>query len=116
MSKRQLNPRKSGYIYILTNSTYLPGLMKIGETQGNVDKRMRKLSHSTSVPTPFKKEFICKVKNRKLAETTIHYLLYHHRINKKREFFKMNIDDAIHTVKAVCVCIDQDIQCANDGE
>ena len=112
MTKHKKKEKLSGYIYILSNASFTPGLVKIGETQSIVDKRISELSRSTSVPTPFKKEFIRYVKNRKLAELTIHHILVNHRTNNKREFFQINIEDAIHIVKNVCDCVDHDMQCA----
>lgn len=41
----------AGYLYIATNAL-MPGLVKVGRTQGSVDDRLRRL-YSTGVPCPF---------------------------------------------------------------
>ena len=41
-----------GYVYILSNIS-MPGLLKIGMTRLDPTKRVKELSSSTGVPTPF---------------------------------------------------------------
>ena len=84
-----------GIVYLLTNP-YMPGLVKIGMTkQEDLDKRMKEL-YTTGVPVAFKCEFACKVNNKDCAkiEKALHTAFDPQRVNKNREFFKINVEQA----------------------
>lgn len=72
-------------IYVLTNQA-MPGLIKIGITD-NLEKRIRDLSSSTSVPVPFQCYYARRVDNPKEIENALQYSLSDYRININREFF-----------------------------
>lgn len=84
-----------GIVYLLTNP-YMPGLVKIGmTTQEDVDKRMKEL-YTTGVPVPFECQYACKVNNNDCAkiEKALHTAFDPQRVNKNREFFKINVEQA----------------------
>ena len=84
-----------GIVYLLTNP-YMPGLVKIGMTkQTDLEKRMNEL-YTTGVPVAFKCEFACKVNNKDCAkiEKALHTAFDPQRVNKNREFFKINVEQA----------------------
>ena len=84
-----------GIVYLLTNPC-MPGLVKIGMTkQEDLDKRMKEL-YTTGVPVPFEYQFACKVNNKDCAkiEKALHTAFYPQRVNKNREFFKINVEQA----------------------
>ena len=84
-----------GIVYLLTNLC-MPGLVKIGmTTQEDIDKRMKEL-YTTGVPVPFECQFACKVNNKDCAkiEKALHTAFDPQRINKNREFFRINVEQA----------------------
>lgn len=78
----------SEYVYILTNPT-IPDLVKIGRTT-NLEERLRSLSSHTGVPVPFECYYCCEVSDGNDIEKRLHFGLGDHRINPKREFFRIN--------------------------
>jgi|GEM_PF-6260865 len=82
-----------GYIYILSNPS-MNGILKIGKTTRHPNERMNEL-HTTGVPTPFVLEFSILVPNCDVTENKIHGLLNFCRVQKNREFFKINIEKAL---------------------
>jgi hypothetical protein len=58
-------------IYVLTNET-MPGYVKIGKTNTNLEQRVRELSASTSVPLPFTVFYACTVKDAHFVEHQLH--------------------------------------------
>lgn len=84
-----------GIVYLLTNPC-MPGLVKIGmTTQEDIDKRMKEL-YTTGVPVPFECQFACKVNSKDCAkiEKALHTAFDPQRVNKNREFFKINVEQA----------------------
>lgn len=85
-----------GIVYLLTNPV-MPGLVKIGmTTQEDIDKRMKEL-YTTGVPVPFECQFACKVKKGDCAkiEKALHTAFAPQRINANREFFRIQVEQAI---------------------
>jgi len=73
----------------------MPGLVKIGQTtQAEANVRIAQL-YSTGVPVPFKLEFACKVHDAEPVERALHIAFGPNRINPKREFFKIDPEQAI---------------------
>jgi hypothetical protein len=70
------------------------GVYKIGFTKNSPYVRMKQLN-TTGVPAPFKLEFAKRVYDYKYKERLLHRLLaqYGNRVNPKREFFRMSVDD-----------------------
>ena len=84
----------AGYVYLVSNPSF-PGLLKIGMTSKHPDIRIKGL-YNTSVPTPFVLERVYHV-NKTSAyglENRIHQHLAKHRVNPKREFFRIGVDEA----------------------
>ena len=84
-----------GIVYLLTNP-YMPGLVKIGMTkQEDLEKRMKEL-YTTGVPVAFECQFACKVNNKDCAkiEKALHTAFEPQRVNKNREFFRINVEQA----------------------
>ena len=74
-------------VYILTNEA-MPGLIKIGCTNGELASRIRQL-YSTGVPLPFELFYACEVSNCAIVEGKLHEAFGDHRISKGREFFRI---------------------------
>ena len=89
-------------MYILENP-FMPDLVKIGRTDKGLEERMRSLSSQTGVPVPFECYYACEVDNSKKVEEGLHDGFGDHRVNKRREFFKIAPDKvkAILTLLAI---------------
>jgi len=87
-----------GYIYCFSNIS-MPGILKIGMTERTPEIRLREanVSDTWRPPTPYKIEFAKKVKNAIEKEKTLHILLeqYTFRINPRREFFNVSIEEVL---------------------
>lgn len=84
-------------IYVLKNEA-MPGLVKIGLTTDSVESRISNLSSSTGVPLPFECHFAAEIPdevNLDKLEKTLHQLFSEHRINPKREFFKVEPEKVV---------------------
>lgn len=90
----------TGSVYILTNPEY-PNLVKIGQTGRTAQERADELSSHTGVPTPFSVEYEFKVPNPEEVEQTVHEALSEHSVNPAREFFKVRVETARHTIEQV---------------
>jgi len=100
--KRMYEGRKGegdSWVYVLSNESQ-PGMYKIGYTSHeDVDKRVKQLSRSTSVATPFKLEWAFRCFNAERLEGEVHKKLQGHRIAKDREFFAISLNEAKETVE-----------------
>jgi hypothetical protein len=77
----------------------MPGLVKIGNTtQDDANSRIVQL-YTTGVPVPFELEYACKVQNAEEVERALHVAFSPQRINPKREFFKIDPEQAIAILK-----------------
>lgn len=74
-------------VYVLVNEA-MPGLIKIGRTNGDLAARIRGL-YQTGVPLPFELFFACEVANSTFVEDKLHEAFDDHRISKNREFFRL---------------------------
>lgn len=79
-----------GYIYALTNKG-MPGLVKIGRTKNNPEKRADDLQ-TTGVPYPFEVALKLKVADCYRAESILHSRFQDKRVSG-REFFKVGIEE-----------------------
>ena len=79
-----------GIVYVLTNPT-MPGLVKIGKTDGMLQERMKDLFR-TGVPVPFTCVKAVTVKDENAVERALHEAFAPSRINDKREFFEIEPD------------------------
>ena len=72
----------------------MSGMVKIGmTTRDTVEARMKEL-FNTSVPLPFECEYACKVSACEKVEKALHIAFQPYRIHTRREFFKINPEQA----------------------
>lgn len=83
-----------GCVYILSNPS-MRGLVKIGQTRGELQVRVDQLSPATAVPSPFSIEAYFLSKHPKEEEAELHLSLKEHRHRSGREFFSLGVDNAI---------------------
>ena len=85
-----------GYIYCFSNPS-MPGILKVGMTEGTLDKRLSESNASDTwrPPTSYKIEFAKKVSNAFDKEKTLHTILeqYTYRIHPRREFFRVSPEE-----------------------
>lgn len=81
-------------IYVLTNEA-MPGLVKIGLTGDKVENRIAQLNAVPGVPLPFECYYAAEVADMKRVESQLHQLFSEHRINPKREFFKIDPEKVV---------------------
>lgn len=74
-------------VYVLTNEA-MPGLIKIGCTNGDLALRIRGL-YQTGVPLPFELFYACEVQDCAFVERQLHEAFGDHRVSKNREFFRL---------------------------
>jgi len=100
--KRMYEGRKGdgdSWVYVLSNKSQ-PGMYKIGYTShDDVDKRVKQLSRSTSVATPFTLEWAFRCFNAERLEGEVHKKLQGYRVSKDREFFAISLNEAKETVE-----------------
>lgn len=81
-------------VYVVTNPA-MPGLVKIGYTsQADAKDRIAQL-YGTGVPVPFNLEYAARVDNTEKVEEALHTAFAPYRINPKREFFRIEPEQAI---------------------
>lgn len=85
-----------GYVYIMINPSFKENIIKVGQTT-NIEKRIKDLSHSSGIPTPFQVYALMKTVQYVDLERALHNILervVHKRVNAKREFFEIKPDEA----------------------
>lgn len=88
-------------VYILTNEA-MPGLIKIGRTNGEVSERVRQLD-TTPIPLPFECFYAAEVTDADRVEKAIHEAFGDHRVRKNREFFKLSPDKPKAIIELLCL-------------
>lgn len=88
----------SQIIYILSNES-MPDLIKIGMTEERLEERVKELSRQTGVPLPFEVYFACEVENMREVEKSLHDAFMDHRINPKKEFFRLSPERVVSILK-----------------
>jgi len=89
--------QNKGYIYLLRNASHDLDVFKIGLTTKTVEDRAKQLSGTPS-PDQFLIINRWSVQDCVLAEKLIHEKLASYRLNPKREFFKIKLEDAIKDI------------------
>lgn len=84
---------QGGHVYVMSNAA-MPGLVKIGMTGRDPRLRVRELSQVSGVPTPFRLHWAVEVDDRAAVERRVHRLLARHRVNRRREFFRLDPHEA----------------------
>ena len=88
-------------VYIMSNPS-LQGMVKIGYTSKEIEVRRGILSKATGIPTPFKVEYIYRLQGRGMElEREIHSYLKEFRLNNEREFFEIDIKQAIEAIQKI---------------
>lgn len=90
--------RVGGYVYVLSNKC-IPDLVKIGFSTRAVESRIAELNASTSIPEPFKLEASFPVEQPLEQEAAVHAKLASYRHSETREFFRLQVSQAIMMVK-----------------
>jgi len=85
-----------GYIYLLCNES-MPGLVKIGRTQRDLDTRLRELN-TTGVPSPFYLFAAIRTADCCEVERALHKAFGDKRVSKNREFFRVDPRDLLPLV------------------
>ena len=86
-----------GYVYVLHNEA-MPDYIKIGMTTRTVESRAKELSN-TGVPGKWKAHFDIFVPDCAKVEKSVHKDLDHSRDSSDREFFKVDLAEAVTAVK-----------------
>ncbi len=73
----------------------MPGIVKIGMTSDSVDSRLSSLNNHSGIPLPFECFFAAEVDSCSRVERILHQLFSEHRINSKREFFRIEPEKAV---------------------
>ena len=73
----------------------MPNLVKIGLTEGAVEERISNLSASSGVPLPFECYYAAEVDDMVRVEKLLHQLFSEHRVNPKREFFRIDPEKVV---------------------
>lgn len=89
-----------GFVYIMGNRS-MPGIFKIGRTEGSPHLRAEQLSSSTGVAKPFEVLAYVAVKDSIRAERQAHAELARYRVSGNREFFDCRISDAYYTLQGL---------------
>jgi hypothetical protein len=88
-----------GYLYIIYNPIFAKDVYKLGRTN-NLKTRLR--SYVTGYIEPSKYLYTTKMfKDCVKAERILFFLLRKNRIREQREFFELNIDIIINTIKTL---------------
>ena len=77
----------------------MPGYVKIGKTNNDLEKRIKELSSSTSIPLPFTVFYACTVKDSQFVEHQLHDAFDDTRINPRREFFRVAPERVVAALK-----------------
>lgn len=86
-----------GIIYIVVNEA-MPGIVKVGLTQGDLADRIKQLDH-TSVPLPFECFYAARVNNVEFVEKQLHDAFADYRVRKNREFFEVSPERVVSALK-----------------
>lgn len=82
-----------GYLYLLSTRSDR-NLLKIGQTQRNVPKRVEEINRATGVVEPLSPRRIWYVHDPVGCERAVHELLKEYRVRVDREFFRVSLDQA----------------------
>ena len=96
----------AGWVYVLTNRAF-PHLVKVGKTTTSPEQRAAELA-ATGVPDTFEVAFAALSPDVDRHEVEAHTQLSKHRYRGDREFFEIDVESAIATVRRVCGAGDVD--------
>lgn len=90
-----------GYIYILFNPAFRSSQLKIGKTTKTPVERAKELSAATGVPEPFEVLYHEQVIDCHAAESLMHSALHASRTPSGKEFFVVELKDAIRALTEI---------------
>jgi T5orf172 domain len=90
-SQRVIVGKDPGWIYIMRSGSHYPDLYKVGLTRRTSETRATELSSATGVPTSFEVLVQWDVGDCSAVEEEVHKRLKPLRVNKRREFFRGNL-------------------------
>ena len=88
------------WVYILSNPVQ-PGVYKIGYTKLTPDERAKQISNATGVALPYEVAWAFACFNAEQLEGAVHHALAEFRVNSQREFFQIDLDMAISSIKLI---------------
>ena len=88
-----------GWIYILSNPSFVAGRIKIGMSSNDPIERSKDL-YTTGVPEPFEIEYKALVDNYQTVEKDVHRILSKYRHHTSREYFTCSVTEAIAAIKS----------------
>ena len=94
------NVPNAQWVYILSNPS-IPGMVKIGYTNNEPDVRVKEINRATGIPTDFVVEFALPCVNGYEVEQLVHEELEDLRVNNRKEFFKVSVEDAIYLIQEI---------------
>jgi DNA-directed RNA polymerase subunit RPC12/RpoP len=100
-TERAIKRQQFSYVYVLSNSS-MSGILKIGYTDNDPISRANELSNSTGVPTPYRviREYPFATPSRaKAEEKRLHSVFKKQRVNLKREFFRVSVEEVESKVR-----------------
>lgn len=94
------NVPNAQWVYVLSNPS-MPGLVKIGYTNNDPDTRIKEINRATGIPTDFIVEFAFPCVNGYEVEQLIHQELDDLRVNNRKEFFRVSVEDAMYLIQEI---------------
>ena len=94
------NVPNAQWVYVLSNPS-MPGMVKIGYTNGDPEGRVKEINRATGIPTDFIVEYAIPCVNGYEVEQLIHEALDNVRVNNRKEFFNINIEEAKHLLDEI---------------
>jgi len=82
------------WVYVLSNPSLPKEYLKIGYTKLSPEERAIQISSATGVPTPYKVEWAYKCFNGEIVERMTHEKLKAFRVNNRKEFFHISLEEA----------------------
>ena len=79
----------------------MPGLVKVGFTDGCPYARARQLSNATGVAHPFEVAWARECYAPRTVEFDVHQRLSRYRVNRRREFFRCDVETAKREIERV---------------
>lgn len=92
---------KAGHIVILSNPS-LKGLLKICSTSKGIEDALRELNEATDLPSPFETEKSFLVAEPEGSLSRIHELLARYRVSGQKDYFSIDLEQAVETIIHHC--------------
>jgi len=90
----------NSWVYILSNNS-IPGLYKIGYTKEDPETRAKEVSRGTGIAIPFKVLWAYKCFDGEMLEYEVHKCLDKYRENPRREFFRVDLEEAKNIIRVL---------------